>query len=62
MKYKAPSDRGEFKPIEIPSVTFEVKTSLRKPGEEVTVPCPNHGIQMVRSKKKITTSRERSHL
>ena len=37
MEDKVPSGRGEFKPMEIPPVTFEVGSSLRKLGEEVTV-------------------------
>ena len=37
MKDIVPSGRGEFKPMEIPSATFEVGSSLRKLGEEVTV-------------------------
>ena len=36
MKDKVPSGRREFKPIEIPPATFEVGSSLRKLGEEVT--------------------------
>ncbi len=36
MEDKVPSGRGEFKPMEIPPVTFEVGSSLRKLGEEVT--------------------------
>jgi hypothetical protein len=38
MEDKVPSGRGEFKPMEIPPVTFEVGSSLRKLGEEVTNP------------------------
>ena len=37
MEDKVPSGRGEFKPMEIPPVTFEVGSSLRKLGEEVTM-------------------------
>ncbi|MCW6158983.1 MAG: hypothetical protein LVQ63_05845, partial [Thermoplasmatales archaeon] len=37
MKDKVPSGRGEFKPMEIPPATFEVGSSLRKLGEEVTI-------------------------
>ncbi len=33
---RVPSDRGDFKPMEIPPATFEVGSSLRKLGEEVT--------------------------
>ena len=36
MKDRVPSGRGEFKPMEIPPATFEVGSSLRKLGEEVT--------------------------
>ena len=37
MKDRVPSGRGgEFKPMEIPPTTFEVGSSLRKLGEEVT--------------------------
>ncbi len=36
MEDKVLSGRGEFKPMEIPPVTFEVGSSLRKLGEEVT--------------------------
>ncbi|MCL4330763.1 MAG: hypothetical protein M1304_00650 [Candidatus Thermoplasmatota archaeon] len=38
MRDRVPSDRGDFKPMEIPPATFEVGSSLRKLGEEVTVP------------------------
>ena len=37
MKDKVPSGRREFKPMEIPPVTFEVGSSLRNLGEEVTL-------------------------
>jgi hypothetical protein len=36
MKDRVPSDRGESKPMEIPPETFEVGSSLRRLGEEVT--------------------------
>ncbi|MCL5990100.1 MAG: hypothetical protein M1166_07210 [Candidatus Thermoplasmatota archaeon] len=62
MQNKVSSERGGFKPIEIMSVTLEVKTSLKKMGDEVAVPCLNHTLHTVRSKKSITTSREQSNL
>ena len=34
---RVPSGRGEFKPMEIPLATFEVKGPLRKLGEEATI-------------------------
>ncbi|MHB1469927.1 MAG: hypothetical protein ACYCSA_02365 [Thermoplasmataceae archaeon] len=34
-----PSGRREFKPMEIPPATFEVGSSLRDLGEEITVIC-----------------------
>ncbi|MHB8371214.1 MAG: hypothetical protein ACYDAO_03810 [Thermoplasmataceae archaeon] len=37
MKDKVPSGRREFKPMEISPATFEVGSSLRKLGEDVTV-------------------------
>jgi hypothetical protein len=37
MRDRVPSGRGEFKPMEIPPATFEVGSSLRKLGEEVTI-------------------------
>ena len=36
MKDRVPSGSGEFKPMKIPPATFEVGSSLRKLGEEVT--------------------------
>ena len=37
MRHRVFSGRGEFKPMEIPPATFEVESSLRKLGEEVTI-------------------------
>ena len=44
MKDRVPSGRREFKPMEIPTATVEVGSSLRKPGEEVTPADPNKQI------------------
>ena len=39
MTDRVPSDRGEFKPMEIPPETLEVGSSLRDLGEEITWLC-----------------------
>jgi hypothetical protein len=36
MEERVPSDQGKLKPMDIPSTTFEVGSSLQELGEEVT--------------------------
>ncbi len=36
MKNRVPTDRGEFRPVEVPLVTAEAGSLFRKIGEEVT--------------------------